>query len=142
MQRFRFHLESVLNWRDLRSDQERAKLERLVAEESSLTQMRADLQCLLAATADPTGTHTVLDGAELHALSEHRAFLRKQDRQLEVCQRESRERVEQQRGLCIDADRQKKLMTKLKERRRTEWVRETDRMLDDLASENYLSRWR
>jgi hypothetical protein len=142
MQRFRFHLQPVLNWRDLRSGQERDKLDRLIAEEHNLSTMRKDLQCLLAATAERTGVDTVLDAAELQALSADRAYLRNEDRRLEASQQESRKRVERQREQCIDADRQKQLISKLKERRHAEWSRETGRLLDELASESFLSRWR
>jgi flagellar export protein FliJ len=140
MQRFHFRLKSVLGWRTLQLEIERSRLEALVAERRRAEEDLAQLSDERAAADKLLGSETV-EGQALAALDAHRYSLERAAGRLRAARADCERRIAAQRATVLAAERQVRLLEKLKERRLAEWRLENDRELEALASETFLAKW-
>jgi len=141
VQRFRFRLETVLGWRRLTLEMEENRLEQLFAERAMLDRQAAEL----ASRAMDAGrflSRAVLRAEELAAIEPHRRRLAREAERLETLRADCESRIAQQRARVLEAERNLRLIERLKERRRAEWVYLQDREMEAFASEMFLARRR
>lgn len=138
MKKFEFRLDSALRWRDTQLQIERGKLSALLAEEARLNdsldnlarERSAAVQCLAKEqlfSLDLRSLSSYLVGAELRA-----NILRDQIRknsQLVVGQRER----------LVEAERNLKLLVKLRQKQQVEWKAGLEREIEANAEESWLA---
>jgi hypothetical protein len=139
MKKFEFRLDAALRWRNTQLQLERARLQKLLGEEQRL---KCDLQHLAderqAALSDlQTSEH--LRSFDLRVLSvylvgaEARAHLLRE--QVEKCAGI----IQQQRQRLLEAERNVRLLEKLKESRYSEWKHAFDQEIELGAEESWLA---
>jgi flagellar protein FliJ len=139
---FRFPLERVLDWRALQLRTAEEKLARIQAELAQLHKAVADLDAQRRDVAARVLAAKSVEGLDLRALAAFE-LKRKGDRAaLMLRVRQSELALEQQRKELIDRRRDYRVLEKLKERRREEWVYLADQELEALASDAYLAKWK
>jgi hypothetical protein len=138
MKKFAFRLDSALRWRDTQLKVERGKLGALLAEEAKLkdnletlgSERRAALQCLAKEqlfSLDLRSLSSYLVGAEARA-----TMLQEQIRKRGKVVSEQRERV-------VHAERNVKLLLKLRQKREVEWKAGLEREIEANAEESWLA---
>lgn len=145
MKRFVFPLERVLEWRRIRAEMEQSRLERLLGEQRRLEEAAAELAAALeearGALSRQAAAGVAIDAAALAALEEFAAGARIQQEMFRRRQAELAGRIQAQRARLAAAQRDLRLMEKLRERARSAWELDYARELEKLASELYLARW-
>lgn len=139
MTRFQFRLQSVLRWRQAQLDAERAKLEQLVAEQrkvnaavEALRNERAQAKAFLSGKSD-------LQGVELRLVSSFLLGVEARAAKLRDHLRAITQSVEAQRKQVARADRNVRLLNKLREKKLEEWKQEADREIETLAQESWMA---
>ena len=138
MKKFEFRLDSVLRWRDTQLQLERGKLNALLSEEAKLrdsletlaSERRSALQCLAKEqlfSLDLRSLSSYLVGAEARA-----TMLQEQIRNRSQSVAEQRDRV-------VHAERNVKLLLKLREKRQLEWKTGVEREIEANAEESWLA---
>ena len=138
MKKFDFPLDSALRWRDTQLQVERGKLSALLAEEAKLKdtlenlarERSAAVQCLAKEqlfSLDLRSLSSYLVGAEMRA-----NMLRDQIRK-------GGQLVVEQRDRVVQAERNLKLLLKLRQKRQLEWKAELDREIEANAEESWLA---
>src|SRR5690349_3141610 len=129
MKKFEFRMDSALRWRDTQLQLERGKLSALLAEEAKLAESleslgderRSALQCLAKEqlfSLDLRSLSTYLVGAEARA------------NMIQDQIRKRRQLVMEQRERVVQAERNVKLLQKLRQKRQTEWKAGLDREIE------------
>ena len=141
MTKFQFRLASVLRLRQMELRMERQKLDQLLAERArlerslaSVAEERAEAHAFVR--AHPAGT------TELRALS---AFLLGSDARAAALRQSiqrQEEAIDGQRARVLVADRNERLLLKLRDKKLAAWRAEHDRELETLAQESWLSTHR
>jgi len=138
MKRFDFHLENVLRWRRTLADVRRA--EALVCA-NAVAEAERELERLRAAEAQAARDLTTQpNGASLAAGS---AFLEKFRSRIADAVKKAESRraaLNAATAKVVEADRNAKLLEKMKETRLVEWSAECDRELEAFAAETFLNR--
>ncbi|MFL6451179.1 MAG: hypothetical protein ACJ746_26400 [Bryobacteraceae bacterium] len=138
MKKFEFRLDSALRWRDTQLQMERGKLSALLAEQAKLkdnletlgSERRAALQCL---------AEEQLFSLDLRSLS---SYLVGAEARATVLQDQIRKRgqvVSEQRDRVAQAERNVKLLLKLREKRQVEWKAGLEREIEANAEESWLA---
>jgi flagellar FliJ protein len=140
MKQFQFRLDSVLRLREARLEMERRKLQQLAAEQQRIRQELARLgQERVQAGRFLQQAAGGVGAAELRALSGFllgwRARGTALSDRLEVVGRVAGE----QRQRVLAAERDARLLTKMRERKLEEWKREMDRELETVAQDAWTS---
>lgn len=137
MQKFRFRLDSVLRLRSLRLTMAREKLARALSEvtgaEKAIEALAAERAAAITFVQNESGAGTT----ELRALSAYLLGYEPRLIQLRRFLDAARLRAAEQRKLVVAADRDERLLLKLKTTRRAEWQVEADRELEVLAQESW-----
>jgi flagellar export protein FliJ len=137
MQKFRFHLDSVLRLRSMRLTTEREKLGHALAEvariESAISALAAERAAAVEFVKKESGAGTMelrMLAAYLLAYEARVAGLRKS---LEV----ARVRAAEQRRRVVEADRDERLLLKLKQKQRAVWQEAANHELEVMAQESW-----
>ena len=139
MKRFEFRLDSVLRLRQLELEAEEAKLQQFLGEQHRLS---AALQSMATERHQAKAfVYNLPDfgTAELRNMS---AFLLGLDVKTNTTRKrleEAVQAVKAQRQRVVHAERNEKLLEKLRTRKLDEWKREADRELEDIAQDSWLS---
>jgi flagellar biosynthesis chaperone FliJ len=138
MKRFEFHLENVLRWRRTLADVRRAEA---LACANSVAEAERELERLRDGEAQAARDLTMQpNGASLAAGS---AFLEKFRSRIADAVKSAESRraaLNAATAKVVEADRNAKLLEKLKETRLVEWSAECDRELEAFAAETFLNR--
>jgi flagellar export protein FliJ len=138
MKRFDFHLEQVLRWRRTLAELRRAEA---LACANAVTEAEREVERLRAQQAQAARDLTMQpNGATLAAGS---AFLQKFRGRIADALKElesTRAALKSATGKLVEADRNAKLLEKMKENRFREWSAESDRELEAFAAESFLNR--
>jgi flagellar export protein FliJ len=137
MQKFRFRLDSVLRLRALRLSMEQDKLGKALAEATRLERAAGALAAERAAAIEFVKNEPRAGSTELRALSAYLLGYEARRVQLQKSLEVARVRVTEQRQRVVAADRDERLLLKLKEKQRTEWQVAADRELETLAQESW-----
>jgi len=137
MQKFRFRLDSVLRLRSLHLTIEREKLARALSEvagaEKAVAALAAERAAAIAFVQNEAGTGTT----ELRALSAYLLGYEANQTKLRRSLEAARLRASEQRKRVVAADRDERLLLKLKADRRAEWQIAADRELEVVAQESW-----
>jgi capsule polysaccharide export protein KpsE/RkpR len=141
MKRFEFSLEQALNWRRLRAEVERAKLEQLFAElrHLDLRKQALDQEGLIA--QNEVRNQEVVRATQLVALDSFTRHWNKRALNLAARRVEIFKEVAEQQTRLIGAQRDYDLLLKVKARKLSEWQVEFNREQEELASEVFLAKW-
>jgi len=141
MRRFRFRLETVLGWRRLHLELEETKLQRLFEElrQVDLAEDRLDAE---KADADRAVLYSAsVEAQDLAALDRHRLHVARVKERLRKERADCRRRITAQQRQVVEAERDVRLLEKLRERRLAEWQTAADHEQETLASELFLAGW-
>lgn len=138
MKKFEFGLESALRWRDTQLQVERGKLSALLAQETKLkdglesigSERRAAVNCLAQEqlfSLDLRSLSSYLVGAEARA-----NMLQEQIRKQSVA-------VQQQRNRVVNAEKNVKLLLKLRQKKQFEWKAAYEKEIEANAEESWLA---
>lgn len=139
MQKFRFRLDSVLRLRSLRLANERDKLGRSLAEVTRVEQAVAALTAERTAAVEFVKNEPGVGNTEFRALS---AYLLAYEPRLAALKKNLellRLRAHEQRQRVVVADRDERLLLKLKDKQHSTWQAEADHELEVLAQESWNS---
>jgi flagellar export protein FliJ len=134
---FHFTLERVLEWRAAQLLVEEARLR-------PLSELVAAIQLTITTLEqeeDKARHGTYVDGWELKALEAYCGQTAKQKQALRARLVEAQKQLIAQREKLLVARREHRLIEKLRERRVTEWVAESNKEVEQNASESYLARF-
>jgi len=137
MQRFHFRLDSVLRLRAMRLAIERDKLRQSLAEAARLEQQIEDLAAERAASIAFVQNEPGTGSSELRSLSAYLLGYETRLAQSQEALEAARLRVVEQRQRAVAADRDERLLLKLKAQRRADWQVAADRELEALAQESW-----
>jgi flagellar protein FliJ len=140
MKAFEFRLERIADYRRQQAELARNELqkltmlvEQLTAERNSLEQQGVDMRASTMSRSD-------LTGQDLMALSAYEDRLSRTVRQIENKKADVSEQVDKQRSVVLEAERNVKLLDRLRDRKFQEWQAESDRELDALAADSHMAR--
>lgn len=136
MKQFQFRLDPVLRLRETRLDSERRLLQQIVGEQQRLKQEQERLGRERAEAGKflqrvPGGAGAV----ELRAFSGFLLGLRARGTAIRERMEMAAKMAAEQRQRVLAAEREVRLLTKMRERKWTEWRREWDRELETAAQE-------
>jgi len=137
---FHFRLERILEWHAARLLVEEAELRRITAQAVELE--RAAMVLDQGRTEAENGVRLLaqINGSDLTALAAYRLSAEKRRQILREKLIETQKLVIGQRGKLMEARRKHRLVEKLRERRVTEWTMESNREIEQNASESHLAR--
>ena len=139
MRRFQFPFDRVMEWRDRRAESERLELQRLHTVRTSLASSRADIEAVVTSSrVVPTGSE-VTSACDLQQLAAYLDGLRRQEQVLRAKEAECHQAVTRQTEVCVNANRDHKLLVKLRDRRLASWTSELDRETEHAAAESWLA---
>jgi hypothetical protein len=136
MKAFQFRLQSVMEWREAILEKELLKLQALLEESRVLASRLEGIHRDMSLHVEEATS-----GAELAAFGRYRDRLRREMQEVREKQRLCLQRLQLQREAFALANRNLKLLERLKEKRKEDWKREFDRELETLAGEAFLARW-
>jgi flagellar export protein FliJ len=141
MRTFCFRLQSVLQWRVLQLELEESRLQALFDErreiDGKLDEWR---RARVEAEREVLGLASV-EGDTLRALEQHRARVVRETERLGRRRADCEARIEAQRERVLKAERDLRLLERLRDRRLAEWRVTSDREQEALATESFLARW-
>ena len=140
MKSFKFSLESALSWRKTALVAEQEKLQRVLFDHHRL---EADLRAAESAKRGVVRTQlesTTISGADFRMIASYLVGLQAKHAQLQLASAESLQKVQRQRAICLEAERQVELLQTLKDKRHATWQREVDLELESLANDSYLAK--
>ena len=140
MKSFKFSLESALRWRKTALLAEQEKLQRVLSDHQRL---EADLRAVEAAKRGIVRTQLEspsISGADFRMIASYLVGLKAKHAQLQLAIAQTLQKVQRQRAICLEAERQVELLVTLKDKRQATWQREMDLELESLANDSYLAR--
>ncbi len=141
MQRFKFRLDSVLEWRRTQVELEETKLQRLFDERRQIEEAKQRLKSAEAEAARTVLGSVSVAPSELTALDTHRHWIARGHARLDRLRADCEKKIAAQRERVASAERDLRLFEKLKERRFEEWRLAADREQEALAGELFLAHW-
>jgi flagellar export protein FliJ len=135
MQKFRFRLDSALRLRTLRLSIEQDKLARALAEVARIEKAVADLSAERAAAKAFVQTAPETGVTELRSLAAYLLAYEARSLKLTTSLESARLRAGEQRQRVLTAEREERLLIKLKAKRRADWQIEADHEVETLAQE-------
>jgi flagellar export protein FliJ len=142
VQRFRFSLEKVRQWRHTQVELEEAQLEKLFAERLRLKSALAQLGAGRAGEEQAILRLASVEAQQLSSLDRYQRHVEERKQQIHGQARDCDRRIAEQRARLLDARRNFQLLDKLKERRLVEWRLDFTREQEAHTAEAYLARWK
>jgi flagellar protein FliJ len=139
MKAFRFSLESVLRWRTQQLEAEEWKLQQALAYRQGLLNRQEQIIAGGLEAARQLCAQEEVEGAALQRLQAYRNYLEQEHKRVSRDLAASGLRIEQHRREVTAADRRKRLLERLRERKKAEWEVASDREWEALAAETYLA---
>ncbi len=139
MKKFEFRLENALRWRNTQLQLERAKLQKLLSEEQRL---QGSLQRLLhekQAAFSELQTAEFLQASQLRSLSVYRIGVDARAHLLREQIAKCAGLVQKQRGHLLEAERNVRLLEKLREDRYSDWKHAFEQEVQLGAEESWLA---
>jgi hypothetical protein len=140
MKRFSFPLDRVLDWKGVVAQQEQLALD-------SLHQQREEITASLLALSNSIDdlsrdTQVAESGHELACSAHARSALVRHRSRTEAQHSACETRIVSQQHKLREAETERRLLDKLKERSRLEWSAEASRDMESTASDLYLGGWK
>ncbi len=141
MEKFKFRLQRVLDFRETQLELEEQKF-RLESEALAELDRLADALKAEAAEADRRVLLAdTITGTDLQALGHFRIEFRKRETALHARRAERMKSLAARQAAMMEARRTCKLLERLKDRRFLEWRAAAESELESLASESFLAQW-
>ncbi len=141
MKRFSFTLERVRQWREEQVSVEQVKLERLHEERLGIDARIAALEREKSANESSVLGGLLVDAVDLQSLDRFRHHTRTLQAQLRVERDGCDTRIAAQRTRVIEAQRNARLLDKVKERKLKIWQLAFEKEIDEQAAESHLAKW-
>ena len=142
MSTFRFALGRVLSWRETELAVAEAALERLRSELQARRSQLADLLSNEVKELELIQFARSLRGGDLAGIARTRTWVAQEKQRLQAQIAECINRIESQTAILMEARRKVRLLERLRERRHAAWLHEENRVLEELAGESALGKWR
>lgn len=142
MKGFQFPLERVLSWRQTEQTMAEAALARLLGEQRSAQQARADLQTGRVTAQVMVARAPSSQGTELDKLDRLRMWTVREDGRLSARLQELQKAVEDQKRVVANTARNVRMLERLRARRHSEWKAEVDHEMETLTGEWAVTQWR
>ena len=139
MKRFEFSLQRTMEWRQRKAEAEKSELERLHGMRNALLESRSDVREELQQLGNQRSQAQACSAEELHQQALFTRSLYNLDRQLVDQQNACDSNIESQLKKCVSADRDHRLLEKLREKGRRQWLAAFDRETEETATENWNS---
>jgi len=139
VKKFRFPFERAMDGRDEAAEKEKRELERLHDVRRGLEKQQETVRTTIAvtATANAATTGIAVEDVRLSALFV--ASLRAASHGLHREQENCRSAIEKQTDRCVAAERDFKLLARLREKQLSAWTALSHREADDAAAEMWLA---
>ncbi|MBX7169193.1 MAG: flagellar export protein FliJ [Pirellulales bacterium] len=144
MARFRFRLQTLLHLREAARDERRTALGEALAAEAVLLERRAEIDAQLQAQHELAQTRGLgpLDVDALLNIERYEMLLRAERQLLEKQLRSVQEEIEVRRAALAEADRQVRILERLRETQQDRFEHEARRLehlqLDEVAAQRWL----
>jgi len=139
MKRFDFRLGAALHWREIQAESEQAKLQQLLSEKLQITMAlealgaeRLEAKTRLCLNAELAGIELRIVSSFLIGIDAHAANLRKGLQEIAPS-------IENQRQRVIKAERNVRLLIKLRDRKLQDWKHDVSREIETVAQESWLA---
>ncbi len=140
MKSFRFPLERVLDWRELQMRAEEEKLATLQRHLEMLTQRANALTAAELKSKLSVLKTTLMQGSEVHSLTAFQAQVEKERAALAVETVQCERRVAVQRARLLKAQKDLRVLEKLRERRLVDWTYSYNREVENAAADAHISK--
>lgn len=141
MTSFQFNLRKVLQWREIELELAEARFKQQAAAVAELDRARAELEASGIRAEVVVRQWSPVAGRDVAALGGYRLLVKMQEGEIAVRRAEGQKTLAAQEAAMLEARRRCRLLERLKERRRAEWQAASDRELEELAAESFLSGW-
>jgi flagellar export protein FliJ len=141
MKAFQFPLQRVLEYRAL---QMRTEEEKLSAIQNQLAEVLHRENALTAAQLNAEMNllgRTLVEAAEFRALSAFQLRIRSEKTSLVAARKNLEAQIAEQRKRLLKARKDCKILENLKDRRKKAWTYLSDREIENIAAEAYISNW-
>ncbi len=141
MTAFRFNLETALRWRRQQLETEEQALRRLTAERESTNQARQRLKADWRNAVVRLRQQGRTSGSDLADLAAFESSVLRRDQVLARQQAECESRLAKQWAVYSEVKKQTRLLERLREKRLGEWMRESEKQLEAVATDAFLSQF-
>ena len=141
MKKFHFPLEKVREWREKLIAVERVNLEKIATELRQVEEARAALDRDVEANETAVLRGSSVDALSLRALHGFRQGVRARKISIESRVAEIRQRLKVQEQRLMEAQRNARLLEKLKQKALGSWQAAFNKELEEQAAESYLAKW-
>ena len=142
MKKFSFPLDKLRNYRQMRFQQEEARLQRMLAEIQFLEQQRQALLAEEMRAVDRVRELTVIPVEDLVSLDLFRQWSEHERSRMKAAVSELRQQIERQRGVVMQSKRELEMLAHLRDRSQIAWRRAADQELESNVAELVTSRWK
>lgn len=143
--KFRFKLQSILDYKQTREDEEKEKLAGLIGEKARQEEHLAALKAQKAADQQEMRRRQQAGALDVEELKRYNQHLKTLERAIEnqlLLIQELAVRIEAQRQALVKASQEKKVYEKVKEKHRDTFLQEEDaeerKLIDELATLRYV----
>ena len=140
MKAFEFRLERIADYRKQQAELAKNELQKLNSLLDRLAQERRNVEQQAAEARTKTLGRTDLTGRDLSALSAYGEHMARIVQEIERKKAEVAKQIDKQRSVVMEAERNVKLLDRLRDRKFQEWRAESDRELDAIAADSHLAR--
>lgn len=136
MKKFEFGLQQVMEWRDRRAEQERSTLEQLHSARSGLEAECAEVGQQIAAWH----MESAISGGSSDDLRRIAGFLeglRSRENRVRQSVAQCQTEISRQTVRCVDADRDRQLLARLRDRQFSSWKYELNRETEAAAADSW-----
>ena len=142
MKKFRFPLQKLRDWRQIRFETEEARLSGMLHQRRQLTLARQRLNEESEAALAACVTAATLRSDELVWLDSYRRFARAEAARIEGQMRGLETQIEAQRRQLLETRRSVMVLDGLKDRQHQQWRQEADKEQEEMVAELVVARWK
>lgn len=142
MKKFRFPLQKLRDWRQIRFEAEEARLAGLLHQRQQLALTRQRLTEESEAALVACATAATLRSEELLWLDSYRRFARAEAARLEGQMRGLEAQIDAQRRQLLEARCGVMVLDRLKDRQHQQWRKEADKEQEEMVAELVVARWK
>ena len=142
MKKFSFPLDKLRNYRQMRFQQEEARLQRMLAEIQFLEQQRQALLAEEQRAVDRVRELSVIPVEDLVSLDLFRQWSEHERSRMKAAVSELRQQLERQRGIVVQSKRELEMLAHLRDRSHMAWQRAAEQELESNVAELVTSRWK
>lgn len=140
MKAFKFRLQRILEFRLQQAETEREALQKLLGQLRRLDEEALNLQNQVRDERQGAERQPSPNGSDFLALAQFEGFVVRRTAWIDGQQKHLQPLIERQRTAAMEAERNVKLLERLRERKLKEWVAARDKELDELAADSHLAR--